>query len=66
MIQQYLKQNQFSKAYEVAQFWKKESLFNAQFVHLMAEVLDKQQQYIELVNYLTPFDSTYPKDWVIL
>jgi pentatricopeptide repeat protein len=66
LIQQYLKQNQFSKAYEIAQFWKKKSLFNVQFVHLMAEVLDKQQQYIELVNYLTPFDSTYPKDWVIL
>jgi tetratricopeptide (TPR) repeat protein len=66
LIQQYLKQNQFSKAYEVAQFWKGKSLSHLSFVQLMGEVLDRQQQYVEMVNYLTPFENTYPKDWTIL
>lgn len=66
LIQQYLKLNQYSKAYEVAQFWKNKSLSNLAFVHLMAEVLDRQQQFVELVNYLTPFEAANPKDWIIL
>jgi pentatricopeptide repeat protein len=66
LIQQYLKQNQISKANEIAQFWKNKSLFNLPFVHLMGDVLDRQQQYVELVYYLTPFETMYPKDWLVL
>lgn len=66
LIQQYLKQKQFSRAYEVAQFWKNKSISHLDFVQWMAQVLDHQQQYIEMVHYLTPFEKIYPKDWTVL
>jgi pentatricopeptide repeat protein len=66
LMQQYLKLSEFPKAYEIAQFWKGKSLSHLSFVQLMAEILDRQQQYVEMINYLTPFGSIYPKDWTII
>lgn len=66
LIQQYLKLNLLPQANDLAQFWKGKALTNLPFVHLMAEVLDRQQQYIELEYYLNPFESTYSKDWTVL
>lgn len=66
LLQQYLKQNQATKAAEIAQFWKRKGVTNLAFVHLMTTVLDSQQQYVELVNYLSPLEASYPKDWATL
>lgn len=66
LIQQYLKLNLVAQANQVAQFWRAKSLTNLAFVRLMAEILDRQQQYTELEYYLSPFESTYAKDWTVL
>lgn len=66
LIQQYLKLNLVSQANDVAQFWKAKGLNNLAFVRLMAEILDRQQQYIELEYFLNPFESAYAKDWTVL
>lgn len=66
LIQEYLKQNQLAKAREIVEFWRDKSLTSPAFVHLVAELLDRQQQYVELIYYLNSFEKVYPKDWLIL
>ena len=66
LIQEYLHRNELAKARSIVEFWRDKSLTNLPFVHSVAELLDRQQQYVELLYYLTNFEKTYPTDWSVL
>ncbi len=54
------------QAREITEYWRSKSLSNLSFVHLVADLLDRQQQYVELVYYLNSFEKLYPRDWLVL
>lgn len=66
LIQEYLRQNSLVQAREITEYWRSKSLSNLSFVHLVADLLDRQQQYVELVYYLNSFEKLYPRDWLVL
>ncbi len=66
LIKQYIKQNQMIQANTLASRWRTKGVSNLAFAHLIGQILERQQQYVDLVFYFSSLEGTYPNDWTIL